>query len=239
MVPIDGGELIFDAARIKRLSPQCLNVSWWQRQGTVRAAAAGRGAAALIDARGRQLVLRHYRRGGLVQHLVSDRYCWLGRGRTRSLAEWRLLFLLRRQGLPVPVPLAAGYRRDGPWYTADILLERIRDAETLALRLATAALPITQWVLIGHAIHRLHACGVDHADLNAHNILLDTAGKVWLIDFDRARLRKRGLWCDANLARLHRSLEKIALALPAGRYTRLHWAALLRGYLAPLTKTGF
>ncbi|WP_299313021.1 lipopolysaccharide kinase InaA family protein, partial [uncultured Halomonas sp.] len=36
----------------------------------------------------------------------------------------------------------------------------------------------------------------------------DEHGAVWLIDLDRCRLRPRGSWQAANLARLERSLVK-------------------------------
>jgi tRNA A-37 threonylcarbamoyl transferase component Bud32 len=168
----------------------------------------------------------------LVRKLIADRYWWRGATRTRSFAEWRILFALRRAGLPVPAPLAAGYRRKGRWYTADIIVEQIPDARTLVEHLQAVSLPLSQWAAIGRTLHGLHACGVWHADLNAHNVMLDVHGKVWLIDFDRARRRKPGLWADANLARLHRSIEKVMLALPPERFTRADWAALLSGYFA-------
>ena len=49
---------------------------------------------------------------------------------------------------------------------------------------------------------RSRACiggGVDHADLNAHNILLDGRGAVSVIDFDRGRVRERGAWTVQKL----------------------------------------
>lgn len=48
--------------------------------------------------------------------------------------------------------------------------------------------------------------GVHHADLNAHNILLADDGAVYVLDFDRGRIRARGAWENNVLARLHRSL---------------------------------
>jgi 3-deoxy-D-manno-octulosonic acid kinase len=71
---------------------------------------------------------------------------------------------------------------------------------------------------------------VCHADLNAHNVLLGEGEAVHLIDFDRGRLRKPGLWCDANLVRLRRSLEKVTYGLPPERFTEADWHSLLDGY---------
>ena len=59
---------------------------------------------------------------------------------------------------------------------------------------------------VGAAVRRLHAEGVWHADLNAHNVLVDRDGRIWIIDFDRARLRPAGSWAAANLARLQQGV---------------------------------
>jgi 3-deoxy-D-manno-octulosonic acid kinase len=41
---------------------------------------------------------------------------------------------------------------------------------------------------------------------------VDEAQRVWLIDLDRCRLRPKGAWQAANLARLERSLVKFGAA---------------------------
>ena len=87
---------------------------WWSRRGEVRDSAEGRGAALFIEADGRQLVLRHYRRGGWIASWSTDRYLWQGGALTRSFIEWHLLYVMRRAGLPVPMPIAACYRRSRP-----------------------------------------------------------------------------------------------------------------------------
>ncbi len=71
---------------------------------------------------------------------------------------------------------------------------------------------------------------VRHADLNAHNILIDSRGEVFLIDFDRGRRRAPGGWTQRNLQRLRRSLDKISVAFASGRFTDEHWQFLLEGY---------
>jgi len=230
--PVGGGAMLYDSSRGGNAQEGWLSPDWWSRRGLVRPAGAGRGSAWLIDVGARRLVLRHYRRGGLMARLSEDRYWWNGADATRSFRELRLLLRLRHAGFPVPQPIAAGYRRQGSRYTADILMEHLPDTLTLAQRLAQGSLQLTLWVDIGRCIRRFVDAGVCHADLNAHNVLLDAADRVWLIDFDRGRLRAPGLWSDAMLARLYASLRKHAATLPAERFTAADWHSLLDAYLA-------
>ena len=82
---------------------------------------------------------------------------------------------------------------------------------------------------VAAGLNHMHRRGVCHADLNAHNILLSEDG-VYLVDFDRCQLRGGGLWRDANLVRLRRSLEKLTWALPPERFAEADWHGLLDGY---------
>jgi 3-deoxy-D-manno-octulosonic acid kinase len=91
---------------------------------------------------------------------------------------------------------------------------------------------------VGAAVAELHHAGVEHADLNAHNLLLDAKGAVSVIDFDRGRLHAPdgagtpGVWVNRNLGRLQRSLAKISRGLPAGRYSARDWEWFMAGYQA-------
>jgi len=249
-LPPDAAESIFD--------PQ-----FWRARGELSAVSAGRGSAWFIasgngqQSGGRQWVLRHYRRGGFIARLSRDGYVWAGEERVRAFAEWRLLDLLRQRGLPVPKPVAARYQREGLWYRCDLITERIVDAEPLSSVLARGALVESAWRAVGAAVARLHRAGVDHADLNAHNVLLDADGVVSVIDFDRGRLHApdarggrsaagmasaaggtsvpgaaetRGIWAARNLKRLRRSLAKISRGLPPGRYSEQNWEWFMAEY---------
>jgi 3-deoxy-D-manno-octulosonic acid kinase len=88
-----------------------------------------------------------------------------------------------------------------------------------------------QWRAVGSSIARLHRAGVDHADLNAHNILI-TRNTVTVIDFDRGRVRPPGAWSTRNLERLQRSLAKISQGLPPERISPRTWDWFLAGYEA-------
>jgi 3-deoxy-D-manno-octulosonic acid kinase len=183
--------------------------AFWHAQGRAAQAKGGRGGVTYVHAPQGEWALRHYRRGGWVARLLGDRYLWAGAEATRSFAELRLLAELIRRGLDVPRPVAARYRRRGLHYRADLITGRIADAQTLAQYLARGALDAAIAQRVGAAIARLHAVGAYHADLNAHNILIDPA-KVWIIDFDRGELRQpERAWREANLARLRRSLRKL------------------------------
>ena len=224
-----GGAMLYDASRVSNLSAEWFTPGYWHSLGALEGTATGRGAAHFLRHEGRRYVLRHYRRGGLMRHLSADRYLWTGEDRTRPFAEWQLTYSLSRAGLPVPAPVAARYRRTGPTYSGDIITERISAVGSLSECLRTGALSILTWISIGRCIRRFHDLGVCHADLNAHNILL-SEDSVYLIDFDRCQLRGAGLWRDANLVRLRRSLEKLAWGLPPERFGDADWHGLLDGY---------
>lgn len=202
------------------------------RDGLIAGTAPGRGTALFLNAGGEQWVLRHYFRGGLVGRVNHDCYLWLGEARTRSFAEWRLLENLQQRGLPVPVPVAARYQRHGIFYTADIITRRLEGARTWSGQLAEAGgdSPAHEWHAVGACLRRFHDAGVYHADLNAHNIMLDGNGKVYLLDFDRGAIRAPGRWQQATLERLQRSLRKINAQCSTSFYTEARWAQLLQGY---------
>jgi 3-deoxy-D-manno-octulosonic acid kinase len=222
------GAMLSDPASVGNL-PQSAHEAlfdpeYWRRRGELQEVAAGRGSAWFIASGVRQWALRHYRRGGFIARLSKDLYVWTGENRVRAFAEWRLLDLLTQCSLPVPKPVAARYRRSGLLYRCDLITQRIAGALPLSALLASGALPAQRWHTVGAAVARLHRAGVDHADLNAHNILLDTKGVVSVIDFDRSRLRAQGAWAARNLERLKRSLAKI------GHFSEDAWEWFMAGY---------
>ena len=191
-------------------------------------AVGGRGSAWMLQREGgEQWVLRHYRRGGVPGKLLRDRYCWIGLDLSRPWREWWLLDSLYKEGLPVPRPVAARVERRGLSYRGDLITRRIPGASNVAERLAAGDAARIPWAAIGRCIHRFHQAGVCHADLNAHNLLLDAADAVYLIDFDRGSRREAGTWTSGNLARLKRSLDKLS---GAGGFNPAAWSALLEGY---------
>ena len=222
--------MLYDGSCLDQPREEIFDVAYWRARGALEQASGGRGTVAFVRQGGQQWVLRHYRRGGLVARIVDDAYLWTGAERTRSFVEWRLLRQLRQWGLPVPRPVAARYTRAGLVYRADLITEELPTRTTLAKALASDALDDSAWRGVGRCVARLHAKGVHHADLNAHNLLLGRDGSVYVLDFDRGRIRARGAWESAVLERLRRSLAKVTATLPAGRFDAAAWQSFQRGY---------
>jgi 3-deoxy-D-manno-octulosonic acid kinase len=233
-IATDQGAMLADSAILGnasvRAAPEIFDPAFWIARHQCEAATAGRGSAWFVGSPQSPWVLRHYRRGGLMARLSTDKYWWYNEARVRAFAEWRLLKHLRERGLPVPMPVAALYRRSGATYQCDLLTERIVNSRALSAMLDEAPVPEAMWRAIGATVARLHEAGVFHADLNAHNILGGADGEISLIDFDRSRVRAAGPWMLQNLQRLHRSLKKISRQLPAGRFGKAEWLWLLQGY---------
>lgn len=202
------GSILFDGTQLRQADPRWFNPeAWGDRAQAV--GDGGRGGAWYIDATHGPCVLRHYLRGGLAAKFSRDRHLWRGADQVRSFAEFRLLRELLKQDLPVPRPIAASYLREGLSYRASILMERLLDVRSLA-DLARTDGHSAPWDEAGRLVARFHRAGLDHVDLNAHNLLFDADGKGWMIDFDRSTLRIPATgWREGNLARLKRSLLKL------------------------------
>lgn len=229
---VTGGGILYDASRLRKPATELFETGYWQAQGGLHELAGGRASVAVVTAGEERWVLRHYRRGGFMARVSRDSYFWLGEARTRSFAEWRLLAELRRRGLPVPAPIAARYLRGLLTYRADLITEHLPDSRTLADAITGAQLPREQWSAVGRTIAAFHSEGVHHADLNAHNIMLEhaVAPRVYLLDFDRGRIEGRGAWEQEVLARLRRSLEKIKAQRSDVAFADEQWDWLMAGY---------
>lgn len=218
---------------------QFFNANYWQQKGRILGSAQGRGTTWFLqtqDLFGVNATLRHYYRGGLLGKFVKDRYVFQQLTKTRSFSEFSLLNQLYQTGLPVPKPLGARVSKGklGICYQADILAEKVEYAQDLTAFLQNNDLQPAQWVEIGKVIKQLHNQQVCHADLNAHNILVqqtDSTSKIWLIDFDKCAQKSGNAWKAANLRRLHRSFVKEVERMGI-RFSQQNWQDLLAGYQA-------
>ena len=232
-IPTDSGAILYDPSRIDHPRAEDFDAALLERAGRIDGSARGRGSVWFLSARGGEgrWVLRHYRRGGFVARVIRDSYLWRGATATRAFRELKLLADLERLGLPAVRPVAARSVRCGFAYRADLLTVAVPDARTLAQLLAVGV-PLELWTRIGATVREFHEAGIWHADLNAHNVLVDARESVSLVDFDRGERRAPGAWREANLARLRRSLEKLAPRAPS-QFGAREWHALRAGYDAP------
>ncbi len=205
---IDRGAILYDPRPVAEPGAQLFEPDFWRARGSLCESPGGRGSILSIEDAGRSWVLRRYLRGGFAARFAHDRYLWLGEERTRSFRELRLLAWLQARGLPVPPPVAGRYRRSTLTYRAELITERLAGARSLEAVLEARQVEAWRWTAIGRCLRRFHDAGVQHADLNSRNVMLGEQGEVWLLDFDRGRLRAPGAWIRRSLDRLARSLEK-------------------------------
>lgn len=238
----NGAHYWFDPEFFSEINAQHFQSQWWQQQQAVIGSSTGRNTAYFVKHGEHKLVLRHYYRGGLVGKILHDQFWLQPVAQSRAMQEYQLLSWMRSQGLAVPRPVAASYQRSGLIYRANLLIELIPDSKDLAAILQQRVITASEWQAVGAAIAQMHQLGVYHSDLNCRNIMLDAAGKVWLIDFDKCNRRSPGEWTEQNLARLLRSFNKEKGKLAVFNWQESDWQSLQQGYqqqlaAAPLTIT--
>jgi len=207
------------------------SVKEWASRSAIIGFAEGRGTTFFVEHQGRELVLRHSKRGGKISEYVEDKYFWLGLSYTRAWQEFKLLETMQTYSLPVPRPIAAHVVKDGLLYTADLITQRIRHSRLLLIELQNNTLEEGHWVALGSMIRRFHDKGIHHVDLNVRNILLDEGGRFYLIDFDKCRQRKISSgWQQASINRLKRSLDKTLMLQPTLTFNNQCWQWFNQGY---------
>lgn len=224
--------IVYDAELVEDPSPRLFDAEWWLAQGRVEGQFRGRGSVDVVRHGGARWVLRRYRRGGLVGRVADHSYVWAGLERSRPWREWHLLAELHRLGLPVPRPVAAHLHRTDLRYQGFLLSELIPDTQPLSALLQNEAMTPPQWQAVGALIRRFHAASVHHPDINASNILIHGDGRLFLIDFDKARLGANAVQLRADLQRLRRSFEKYRLRQQGFHFNSGSWRHLLSGYKA-------
>jgi len=198
-------------------------------------------------------VVRRYARGGTVAPLLGDRY--LRTGNPRPFHELLASRAVRQAGIRTPGVLAAAVYPSGAFYRADLVTEFLAGTEDLAallfgstrvtatrfspsggpdrptisvLSAASGAFRTRALLAAVELVRTLALRGIQHADLNAKNILV-TAGdpeNLHLVDLDRCRtgLRPSPRIQLRMIGRLRRSLAR--LEARSGRpLARQEWEA--------------
>ncbi len=178
----------------------------WHGTGCAPDARCGRGPLQRLDYPGGSALIRPYRRGGAIRHVVS-RWYFLDNRPKRELA---LLVRARAADLPVPEPLGAAWRWRGPWLSGALATKELPGEDLLHVLQNDPRLPRNLLMRVGRLFCRMHDAGLLHADLQTKNVLV-AEGMPHLLDLDRARWLSRVTPRQRrrNLARFRRSLRKL------------------------------
>jgi 3-deoxy-D-manno-octulosonic acid kinase len=221
----------YDESEIEHFSQDLLDSDYWQSNNKIVGTAQGRGTTWFIEVDNKQWVLKHYYRGGFIGKFNKDSYLFSSYENTRATKEYELLNQLRALDLPAPKPIACRVIKNGLFYKADILTERVCNAQDLISLLIKQAVNADLWHKIGKTIKAFHDHNIYHHDLNIHNILIDDQEKVWLIDFDQGEIRTDSTsWKEENMSRLLRSFNKEKTKLEALHWQANEWDLLMTGY---------
>ncbi|MBV9109676.1 MAG: hypothetical protein JO306_09750, partial [Gemmatimonadetes bacterium] len=181
---------------------------------------------------GTRVVVRRYRRGGMLRFVNRGTYF----GGNRAFDELRATERARAGGVRAPVVVAAierparlaGYRA---WLATVLVAGGVDLASWLAAEPRDEAHRHAVLRESGRQMALMHAAGVAHPDVNLRNLLVapgDGDPEVYLLDFDRADVGATPVSParrERDLRRLARSARKLQAAL-----TPAHWSALRDGY---------
>lgn len=144
----------------------------------------------LIDPVG-PVVIKYYKRGGLVRHFMKDVY--LRTKTPRPSIEYDMLEKVGNMGVNCPAPVLWAIR-GGMFYKAFLVTRDIGPHRSLAeLGLLDESVCTGAIMKAGEQIHRLIENRIHHVDLHPGNILSDDRGTVFIIDFDKAYVSSRPL----------------------------------------------
>lgn len=156
-----------------------------------RALLAGTNCISVGDIEGLgRVVVKHYRRGGVLSRFVSSTY--LRWGEIRSRMELELLLKARELGVAAPRPVGFVVK-GGLLYRTWLATEEIPDHHSLA-EVALKDLDRAESLLdeVGRQIALLIQGGIYHIDLHPGNVLVDGANRIYIVDFDKAEQFRRG-----------------------------------------------
>jgi len=132
------------------------------------------------------VVIKHYRRGGLMRYFIKQRYLKLGK--TRAQIEFEMLQVVRNLGINAPEPVAYAHR-GCIFYQAWLVSRAIKHPLSLALLSLKDEKKTRQAMesVIGQ-ISLLIQNDILHVDLHPGNIVVDGADQIFLVDFDKGQI---------------------------------------------------
>jgi 3-deoxy-D-manno-octulosonic acid kinase len=157
------------------------------------------------------VVIKHYRRGGLMRYFIKRRY--LKFGKSRAQREFEMLDIAGALGINVPEPVAYAHR--GRLFCQAWLVTReIHQPVSLArLSLQNEKKTCAAMQSVIEQISALIQNDILHVDLHPGNVVVDNVGKVYLLDFDKGRVSQgnRQKLKNHYLTRWQRAVNKHGL----------------------------
>ena len=173
---------------------------------------------------GARVVVRGYRRGGLMRLVNRQLYF----GGNRAFDELRAAERARAGGVRTPLVVAAIERPARvAGYRAWLATELVANGTDLAAWLASAPDDDRRGAVLRESARQIalmHAAGVAHPDLNLRNLLV-AGDDVWLLDFDKAV----GTAAPVSPARRERDLRRLARSARKLQAT-IEWPTFRDGY---------
>lgn len=170
----------------------------WVGEALGLAGAFGRGGVQKVG----EIVLRPYRRGGMVRHLNAHRYVDFHRFEQECTVHRSLW----EAGFPTVEPLGYAWRPCPLWGVEGVFLTRFAAGSGWPRDWSRSEQVITDLV---PALRALSAWGLWSPDLNATNVQVMPEGATLLLDWDRAAWGSPGGLLSLYRARLLRSLAKL------------------------------
>jgi RIO-like serine/threonine protein kinase len=143
-----------------------------------------------------------------MRYFIRQRYLKIGK--TRAQREFELLDNVSTFGINVPEPIAYAHR-GRLFYRAWLVTREIDRPRSLArLSLQDEKKTITAMKSVVEQISSLIQNDILHVDLHPGNVIVDAAGAVYLLDFDKGHIYRasRQKLKDRYLARWRRAVVK-------------------------------
>ncbi|MCX7857831.1 MAG: AarF/UbiB family protein [Deltaproteobacteria bacterium] len=171
----------------------------------------GRGRIKFISHEGQNLVVRQYLHGGLLRGITGDRYI----SSKRVINEISVLLYLKTKGFPCPEPYCALIKNGFGSKRLFLITKKIDNAVPFSqiLKETKGNRRARQILALACLVTRLFKLGVIHADLHLSNVLVANNNELFIVDFDRAKIKNRIKKRDFlkilfRLYRYARALEK-------------------------------
>jgi len=154
------------------------------------------------------VVIKYYRRGGLLRYIIKHRYLKLGK--TRAQREFELLHTVSNLGINVPEPIAYAHRGRLLYRAWLITREIYQPLSLVRLSLQDENKARQAMESVIEQISILIKNSILHVDLHPGNVVVDQKDRVFLVDFDKGHVYQgnKSKLQDRYISRWQRAVNK-------------------------------